>query len=87
MRKVFVDSTSPEDFNAHLENCKAIWNAQETPYAPSGPQIYTYFVHYKAHEVFYTMHKDVREVAGLGSSPGIFTVYSIGNKVARKNYL
>ena len=69
-----VDSTSPEDFNARLENCKAVWNARESPYAPaSDSRFYTYFVHYKAHEVCYTMRKDVREAAGLGCPPGIFT--------------
>ena len=39
----------------------------------SGPQFYSYFVHCKAHEVCYTMRKNVGEAAGLGSPPGIFT--------------
>ena len=69
-----VDSTSPEDFNARLENCRDTWNTREAPYAPaSGPRFYSYFVRYKAQEVCYSMRKVVREAAGLGSPPEIFT--------------
>ena len=68
-----VDSTSPEDFNARLENCKDTRNTREASNAPArGPRFYSYFVHYRAQEVCYSMCKDVREAAGLGSPPVIF---------------
>ena len=72
--EVLVDFTYPEDFNSRLENCKDTWNTREAPYAPaSGPRFYSYFVPCKAQEVCYSMRKDVREAAGLGSPPEIFT--------------
>ena len=68
-----VDSTSPEDFNARLENCKDTRNTREASNAPArGPRFYSYIVHYRAQEVCYSMCKDVREAAGLGSPPVIF---------------
>jgi len=61
-----VDSTSPEDFNARLKNCKDT-NTREALYAPAGcPPFYSYFVHYKAHEVCYSMGKMSERLLGLG---------------------
>ena len=69
-----VDAISSSDFSERLEGCKEAWEQREEPYAPSsGPRFYTYFSRYKASAVCSNMRKDLREEAGLGSPPTIFT--------------
>ena len=53
----------------------------------SGPRFYTFFQRYQADVVKYHMRKDLREVAGLGCPPAIFTTNpseSINAVVKRK---
>ena len=72
-----VDSTSTEDFQQKLEALKDHWNTHELPYASSsGPHFYEYFKRIQADVVCHHMRKDIREAAGLGSPPSIFTTNS-----------
>ena len=51
-----------------------MWNERETPFAPSsGPWFHTFFTRYQAEVVKYHMRRDLKEAAGLGSPPAIFT--------------
>ena len=60
-----------------LEQHKDVWNKRESPFAPSsGPRFYKFFVQYQANVVKYHLRKDLREAAGLGSPPAIFTTNS-----------
>ena len=69
-----VDSTSELEFDTMLEQHKDVWNKRESPFAPSsGPR---FFVQYQANVVKYHLRKDLREAAGLGSPPAIFTTNS-----------
>ena len=69
-----VESISTEEFDEKLLLLKDTWSAREHPYAPSsGPRFYHYFSQYQADVVKYCMRKDLREAAGLGSPPAIFT--------------
>ena len=72
-----VDSTGVEDFQQKLEALEDHWNTRESPYASSsGPRFYEYFKRVQADVVCYHMRKDIREAAGLGSPPSIFTTNS-----------
>ena len=69
-----VDCVSEEAFDDMLQQLKEVWNEYEQPFAPaSGPQFHSYFVRYQAGVVKYHMRRDLREAAGLGSPPTIFT--------------
>ena len=80
-----VDCLSLEDFNDKLAKCKSVWNLRESPYAPSdGPRFFEYFSSKKANV---NMWRDLRESAGLGSPPAIFTTNaseSINSVMKRK---
>ena len=72
-----VDVSSLEDFEVKLANLEDSWNARERPFSSeSGPQFYNHFQKYQAKVVRDHMRKDLREVAGLGSPPAIFTTNS-----------
>ena len=67
-----VDSTSELEFDTMLEQHKDVWNKRESPFAPSsGPRFYNFFVQYQAKVVKYHLRKDLREAAGLGSTPAM----------------
>ncbi len=69
-----VDCASVSEFNQSLARLEPIWEAREKPFAgASCPRFYQYFKQYKANEVCYNMLAGVREAAGLGSPPSIFT--------------
>ena len=69
-----VDSSLIEEFDDRLYHLQPIWNTRESAYAPvSGPRFYNYFCQHQADVVRYHMRKDLREAAGLGSPPSIFT--------------
>ena len=66
-----VDCSSVEEFNEKLAKCES---SREVPYAPTGgSRFFDYFCSKKADVVRYNMRRDLRESAGLGSPPGIFT--------------
>jgi len=72
-----VDCGSEREFDDKLESLKEMWNSREIPHAPaSGPRFYDYFCCYQADVVKYSMRRDLRESAGLGSPPLIFTTNS-----------
>ena len=63
-----------------LLHLKKLWDEREAPFAPaSGPRFYTFFQRYQADVVKYHMRKDLREVAGLGCPPAIFTTNPSGS--------
>ena len=69
-----VDSSSVEEVDDCLHRFQPIWDARELSDAPvSRPRFYKYFCQYQADVVKYHMRKDLREAAGLGSPPSIFT--------------
>ena len=69
-----IVATSAEDFQQKLEALEEHWNMLELPYAGhSGPRFYEYFKRVQADVVCHHMRKDIREAAGLGSPPSIFT--------------
>lgn len=62
------------DFDQKLSRFENVWNVREKPfYGISAPQFYQYFKEHKADIVHYNMLRGVREAAGLGSPPSIFT--------------
>ena len=87
-REGLVDCISEEAFHTMLLHLKKLWDEREAPFAPaSGPRFYTFFQRYQADVVKYHMRKDLREVAGLGCPPAIFTTNpseSINAVVKRK---
>ena len=69
-----VDCVSEEAFDIFMQSLKEVWDDYEQPFAPAGgPQFHSYFVQYQADVVKYHMRRDLREAAGLGSPPTIFT--------------
>lgn len=69
-----VSSCSACEVDENLKKLKPIWDSREQPYAPvSGPSFHAFFCQYQADVVKYHMRKDLRESAGLGSPPSIFT--------------
>ena len=69
-----VHCCSSDEIEQCLIKLKPIWDVREAPYAPSsGPRFYDSFCKYQADVVKYHMRKDLREMAGLGSPPCIFT--------------
>jgi hypothetical protein len=69
-----VDSVSDEDFDSRLGRCKDVWNARESAWTKSSaPKFFDYFSRYKSKAICFSMRKDIREKAGLGSPPSIFT--------------
>ena len=72
-----VDVTSVDDFDHKLDALEKPWNTLNSPYASHvGAQFYSYFKHTAADVVCHHMCKDLREAAGLGSPPAIFTTNS-----------
>ena len=72
-----VDSASEEEFSERLNNCMHTWNARETKHTCSeAPKFYDYFMRYKVQAVCFCMRKDIRQKAGLGFPPSIFTTNS-----------
>ena len=73
-----VDSSSEEEFEDRLAALEIVWNKREEPFTTaSGPQFYSYFCQYVASVVKHNMSRYVREAAGLGSPPEIFTTNSV----------
>ena len=69
-----VDCISEGAFDTMLQHLKEVWDGYEQPFAPArGPQFHSFFVRYQAEVVKYHMRKDLREAAGLGYPPTIFT--------------
>ena len=69
-----VDCCSIDEFDLKLKALEEPWNALESPHASeAGPKFYNYFKRVHADVVRHHMRKDLREVAGLGSPPAIFT--------------
>lgn len=72
-----VDSSSLEDFDAKFKALQEHWNERESPYAgENGAKFYDYFQCFYADVVCHHIRKDLREAAGLGSPPPIFTTNS-----------
>ena len=72
-----VDVSSVEDFDHKLDALEGPWNVRESPHAgQTGPQFFDHFKCVKADVVRNHMRKDLREAAGLGSPPAIFTTNS-----------
>ena len=73
-----VDCASEEEFDARVTTMEQKWNSREKPFqTESGPRFYTYFSQYVAAVVKYSMCRYVREAAGLGCPPHIFTTNSV----------
>lgn len=69
-----VDCTTEEEFETKLQDLKKIWDEYEQPFSPaSGASFHTFFTRYQANVVKYHMRRDLREAAGLGSPPSVFT--------------
>ncbi len=69
-----VDCITVAEFDQNFARLETVWNAREKPFSGvSAPQFYQYFKQHKADAVRYNMLKGVREAAGLGSPPAIFT--------------
>ena len=69
-----VDCATVSDFDQKLSRLENVWNAREKPFCGvSAPRFYQYFKEHKADVVRYNMLRGVREAAGLGSPPSIFT--------------
>ena len=62
------------EFDQQLAMLEVVWNERENPFSgASDPRFYHYFKQYKADAVCYNMLTGVREAAGMGSPPSIFT--------------
>jgi hypothetical protein len=73
-QKGLVDCASVSEFDQQLARLEIVWNEREKPFSgASDPRFYHYFKQYKADAVRYNMLTGVREAAGLGSPPSIFT--------------
>ena len=73
-QKGLVDCTSVSEFDQQLARLEVVWNEREKPFCGlSDPRFYHYFKQHKADTVRYNMLAGVREDAGLGSPPSIFT--------------
>ena len=69
-----VDCMTISDFDQTFARLEKIWNLREKPFSSvSGPRFYQYFKQYKADAVRFNMLRGIREAAGLGSPPSIFT--------------
>ena len=69
-----VDCVSEEAFDDMMQHLKEVWDEYERPFAPAGgPHFHSYFARYQAEVVKYHMRRDLREAAGLGFPPTIFT--------------
>ena len=80
-----VDSRSEEDFDATLKQLETVWESR-----PNGSKFYRFFSQYQSNVIKYHMRRDIREAAGLGNPPSIYTtnsVESINAELKRKvNY-
>ena len=73
-QKGLVDCVSVREFDQQLARLETVWNEREKPFCGgSNPRFYHYFKQHKADAVRYNMLTGVREAAGLGSPPSIFT--------------
>ena len=73
-REGLVDCVSEDAFDILMQHLKEVWDEYERPFASAGgPQFHSYFARYQAEVVKYHMRRDLREAAGLGSPPAIFT--------------
>ena len=69
-----VDCASEDAFDTMLQQQKKVWDEYERPFAAaSGPKFHMLFTRYHAEVVKYHMRRDLREAAGLGSPPAIFS--------------
>ncbi len=69
-----VDCKTVSEFDLSLARLESVWNAREKPFCGhSAPRFFHYFKEHKADAVRYCMLKSVREAAGLGSPPSIYT--------------
>lgn len=73
-QKGLVDCASVSEFDQQLARLEKVWNEREKPFCgASCPRFYHYFKQHKSDAVRYNMLTGVREAAGLGSPPSIFT--------------
>ena len=83
-----VGSCSATEVEQRLQQLKSVWDSREKAYAPaSGPSFHGFFCRYQADVVKYHMRNDLREAAGLGSPPSIFTTNaseSVNASIKRK---
>ena len=69
-----VDSTTVSEFDQKFSRLESVWNTREKPFCGvSAPRFFQYFKEYKVELVRHNMLRSVREVAGLGSPPAIYT--------------
>ena len=84
-----VDSCSEQEFDSKLEELESVWDEREKPFCTeSGPKFYRYFKQYHATVVKHNMSRYVRESAGLGCPPTIFTtncVESVNSLLKQKD--
>ena len=75
--KGLVDCSTAAEFDEMLLDLEQQWLDREKPYCPeTGPRFYPYFCKYQADIVKCHMRCGLREAAGLGSPPAIFTTNS-----------
>jgi hypothetical protein len=68
-----VDSTSCEDFDSKLASLKSVWRQRELSDGNCTPGFYEWFLEHKADTLKCSAIRPVREKAGLGSPPELFT--------------
>lgn len=69
-----ADTENEEEFGMLLSKLKDKWNIIDNEYLSSKePYFHPYFCKYHKKVVKYLMRQDIRESAGLGSSPAYFT--------------
>jgi len=72
-----VDSTSSDDFQERLQNCKVVWDQREKGYLRADQQsFFDYFSHQYSSTIENTMISSIRTDVGLGFPPEIFTTNS-----------
>ena len=69
-----VDSCSADDMDRCLAQLESIWDSRELTHLSNSKSLfYAFFRKYQSDVVKYHMRKDLRESAGLGLPPSIFT--------------
>ena len=83
-----VDSCSADDMDRRLAQLESIWDSRESLHlSDSKSSFYAFFRKYQSDVVKHHMRKDLRESAGLGLPPSIFTTNgseSINAAIKRK---
>lgn len=83
-----VDCDSAEDLDKCLSQLKSIWDSRESAHSSNNESLfYAFFSKYQSDVIKHHMRKDLREAAGLGSPPSIFTTNgseSINAAIKRK---